>query len=54
MITDERMIDALKTVRQYCCERDSCDGCVFEYECEGSSLAMPQGWELPGDDDDDE
>lgn len=49
MITDEQMIEALKTVRQYCKEHESCGECVFHNICEYVEYEYPMGWELKGD-----
>ena len=49
MITDDQMIAALKTVRQYCKEQDYCKKCPYNNYCEH----CPFYWELPGDDDED-
>ena len=57
MITDEQMIKALKTVRRYCKEHESCGECVFQRicdHCEFDDYEYPMEWELPGDDKYDE
>ncbi len=55
MITDEQMITALKTVRQYCKEHRDCNKCVFNKvctHCDYEEYIEPMFWELPGDDTD--
>ena len=57
MITDEQMIKALKTVRQYCNEREYCNKCPYDiycYRCSGMEFELPSNWKLPGDDENDE
>ena len=47
MITDEQMIDALKTVRQCCEEHKNCNECVFDKicnRCEYESYEPPMFW----------
>jgi hypothetical protein len=53
MVTDEQMIQALKTVRQYCKEKKHCHECKRSKECVGclNSSDMPEDWKLPGDDE---
>ena len=55
MITDEQMIAALKTVRQYCKEHKNCSNCgAFDNictRCEYEEYEPPMYWKLPGDDE---
>ena len=51
MITDEQMIAALKTVRQYCEEHKNCNECVFDKicnRCEYESYEPPMFWRFGG------
>ena len=53
MITDDQMIKALKTVRQYCKESTECCKCVCHCECDMWFEGRPDIWQIPGDEDDD-
>ena len=57
MITDEQMLESLKTVRQYCKEHKNCNKCVFDKictRCEYEEYEPPMYWKLPGDNEHDE
>lgn len=54
MVTDEQMIESLRTVRQYCKECRDCNNCPLMDNChDDANLEFPSYWVLPKDDDND-